>query len=57
MKLLHAELLASREFLPGQWLQAYHAPWLAVGAHAISALARTKEVHGLCHLPHSAVIR
>jgi dihydroorotate dehydrogenase electron transfer subunit len=29
VKLLGAELLGSREFLPGQWLQTYAAPWLA----------------------------
>jgi dihydroorotate dehydrogenase electron transfer subunit len=32
MKLLAAELVDSREFLSGQWLQTYHAPWLASGA-------------------------
>jgi dihydroorotate dehydrogenase electron transfer subunit len=29
-----AELVDSREILPGQWLQAYHAPELAVGSRA-----------------------
>jgi dihydroorotate dehydrogenase electron transfer subunit len=29
VKLLDAELIQSREFLPGQWLQSYSAPWLA----------------------------
>jgi dihydroorotate dehydrogenase electron transfer subunit len=29
-----AELVDSREILPGQWLQAYHAPTLASGARA-----------------------
>ncbi|MDO8484791.1 MAG: dihydroorotate dehydrogenase electron transfer subunit [Candidatus Limnocylindrales bacterium] len=29
-----AELVDSREILPGQWLQAYHAPDLAVGSRA-----------------------
>ena len=26
-----AELRANREILPGQWLQTWHAPWLAAG--------------------------
>jgi dihydroorotate dehydrogenase electron transfer subunit len=34
MRLAAAELVDSREFLPGQWLQAYHAPNLAVGSRA-----------------------
>lgn len=34
MRLAPAELLESREILPGQWLQAYHAPALAVGSRA-----------------------
>jgi dihydroorotate dehydrogenase electron transfer subunit len=34
MRLVGAELLQSREFLPGQWLQAYHAPSLALGSRA-----------------------
>jgi len=34
MRLLAAELVESREILPGQWLQAYHAPALASGARA-----------------------
>jgi dihydroorotate dehydrogenase electron transfer subunit len=32
VKLLDAELVETREFLPGQWLQSYHAPWLASSA-------------------------
>jgi len=32
MRLLAAELLDSREFLPGQFLQTYDAPQLAAGA-------------------------
>ena len=28
---LEAELVDTREFLPGQWLQTYEAPWLAAG--------------------------
>ena len=34
MRLAAAELVDSREILPGQWLQAYHAPGLAVGSRA-----------------------
>ena len=34
MRLASAELVDSREILPGQWLQAYHAPDLAVGSRA-----------------------
>jgi dihydroorotate dehydrogenase electron transfer subunit len=34
MRLAAAELVESREILPGQWLQAYHAPDLARGARA-----------------------
>jgi dihydroorotate dehydrogenase electron transfer subunit len=34
MRLAGAELVESREILPGQWLQAYHAPSLAIGARA-----------------------
>ena len=34
MQLVGAELLESREFLPGQWLQSYHAPTLATGSRA-----------------------
>jgi NAD(P)H-flavin reductase len=26
------ELVETREFLPGQWLQTYHAPWIASAA-------------------------
>ena len=31
MRLVAAELVDSREILPGQWLQSFHAPALAVG--------------------------
>ena len=31
MRLAAAELVESREILPGQWLQTYHAPWPGVG--------------------------
>ena len=34
MRLAAAELIESREILPGQWLQAYHAPALANGSRA-----------------------
>ena len=34
MGLVAAELIDSREILPGQWLQSYHAPALATGARA-----------------------
>ena len=34
MRLAAAELVESREILPGQWLQAYHAPDLASGSRA-----------------------
>ena len=34
MRLVPAELIDSREILPGQWLQSFHAPELATGARA-----------------------
>ena len=34
MRLAAAELVESREILPGQWLQAYHAPEIATGSRA-----------------------
>lgn len=34
MRLAAAELVDSREILPGQWLQAYHAPAIANGSRA-----------------------
>ncbi len=34
MRLASAELVESREILPGQWLQSYHAPELANGSRA-----------------------
>jgi dihydroorotate dehydrogenase electron transfer subunit len=34
MQLVAAELVESREILPGQWLQAFHAPALTVGPRA-----------------------
>ena len=30
----HAELIESREILPGQWLQTYRAPWIAAAARS-----------------------
>jgi dihydroorotate dehydrogenase electron transfer subunit len=34
MRLAAAELVDSREILPGQWLQSYHAPDIAIGSRA-----------------------
>lgn len=34
MRLAAAELVDSREILPGQWLQSYHAPDIALGSRA-----------------------
>jgi dihydroorotate dehydrogenase electron transfer subunit len=34
MRLVAAELVESREILPDQWLQSYHAPALAIGSRA-----------------------
>jgi dihydroorotate dehydrogenase electron transfer subunit len=34
MRLVAAELVDSREILPGQWLQSFHAPELATGSRA-----------------------
>ena len=34
MRLVATELLESREILPGQWLQSFHAPTLASGSRA-----------------------
>jgi dihydroorotate dehydrogenase electron transfer subunit len=48
MKLLRAELVDSREFLPGQWLQRYSAPWLAAGVQAGQFVhVRTPDYSGL----------
>ena len=48
MKLLDAELVATREFLPGQWLQTYHAPWLASSAQPGQFVhVRTPDYSGL----------
>jgi dihydroorotate dehydrogenase electron transfer subunit len=48
MRLVGAELLESREILPGQWLQAYHAPALATGSRAGQFVhVRTGDLSGL----------
>jgi dihydroorotate dehydrogenase electron transfer subunit len=48
VRLLAAELLDSSEFLPGQWLQTYHAPWLAAGTQAGQFVhVRTPDYSGL----------
>jgi dihydroorotate dehydrogenase electron transfer subunit len=48
MRLLDAELLTSREILAGQWLQDYHAPWLAGGCRAGQFVhVRTPDYSGL----------
>jgi dihydroorotate dehydrogenase electron transfer subunit len=48
MRLFDARLVEGREILPGQWLQAYDAPWLASGARAGQFVhARTADFSGL----------
>ncbi len=48
MRSMDAELTSSREFLPGQWIQAYQAPWLAAGAQAGQFVhVRTPDWSGL----------
>jgi dihydroorotate dehydrogenase electron transfer subunit len=48
MRLMGAELIESREFLPGQWLQAYRAPALAAAARAGQFVhVRTGDFSGL----------
>jgi dihydroorotate dehydrogenase electron transfer subunit len=48
VKLLQAELLDSRQFLAGQWLQTYRAPWLAGRARAGQFVhVRTPDYSGL----------
>jgi dihydroorotate dehydrogenase electron transfer subunit len=48
VRLFAAELLDSREFLPGQWLQTYEAPSLASGAKAGQFVhVRTPDYSGL----------
>jgi dihydroorotate dehydrogenase electron transfer subunit len=48
MRLLDAELLGSREILPDQFLQTFHAPWLAGGSRAGQFVhIRTPDYSGL----------
>jgi dihydroorotate dehydrogenase electron transfer subunit len=48
MRLAAAELVDSREILPGQWLQAYHAPELAIGSRAGQFVhVRTGDLSGM----------
>ncbi len=48
MRLTGAELLETREILPGQWLQSWHAPAIASGARAGQYVhVRTVEAGGL----------
>jgi dihydroorotate dehydrogenase electron transfer subunit len=48
MRLTGAELVESREFLPGSWLQSWHAPAIVSGARAGQYVhVRTTEAGGL----------
>jgi dihydroorotate dehydrogenase electron transfer subunit len=48
MRLVAAELVDSREILPGQWLQSFHAPELATGSRAGQFVhVRTGDLSGL----------
>ena len=48
MRLVRTELVDSREILPGQWLQSFLAPELAIGARAGQFVhARTGDLSGL----------
>lgn len=48
MRLAAAELVESREILPGQWLQAYHAPEIASGSRAGQFVhIRTGDLSGM----------
>jgi len=48
MQLVDAELLESRQILPGQWLQHYHAPALAAASRAGQFVhVRTGDLSGL----------
>jgi dihydroorotate dehydrogenase electron transfer subunit len=48
VKLIAAELLETRQFLTGQWLQTYGAPWLAAGAQPGQFVhVRTPDYSGL----------
>ncbi|HSL34529.1 MAG TPA: dihydroorotate dehydrogenase electron transfer subunit [Candidatus Limnocylindrales bacterium] len=48
MRLVASELVESREILPGQWLQSFHAPHLASGSRAGQFVhVRTGDYSGL----------
>ena len=48
MRLVRTELVDSREILPGQWLQSFHAPTLATGSRAGQFVhVRTGDLSGL----------
>jgi dihydroorotate dehydrogenase electron transfer subunit len=48
MRLAEAELVEHREILPGQWLQAYHAPDIAAGGRAGQFVhVRTGDLSGM----------
>jgi len=48
MRLVSAELVESRQILPGQWLQSFHAPELATGSRAGQFVhVRTGDYSGL----------
>ncbi len=48
MRLVRTELVDSREILPGQWLQSFHAPALAMGCRAGQFVhVRTGDLSGL----------
>jgi len=48
MRLVSAELVESRQILPGQWLQSFHAPELASGSRAGQFVhVRTGDYSGL----------
>ena len=48
MRLVGAELVESRQVLPGQWIQSYHAPALATGSRAGQFVhVRTGDYSGL----------
>jgi len=48
MRLVRTELIDSREILPGQWLQSFHAPALATGSRAGQFVhVRTGDLSGL----------
>jgi dihydroorotate dehydrogenase electron transfer subunit len=48
MRLVSAELVESRQILPGQWIQSFHAPELATGSRAGQFVhVRTGDYSGL----------